>query len=475
MSVRQDPPAGSVDRALPPDPVAPGGLAEFARGLRAGAVTAEDATAAYLKRIAILEPHLGAFAHLDGPRAIDNAGAVDRMLSSGVDLGPLMGVPMAVKDIIAVDGMPTAAGSKVDVSDIIGGQGTFIQRLRRAGCVVLGKTVTVEFAFGAGPHAAGTPWNPWDESVHRIPGGSSSGSAVAVAAGMCAFALGTDTGGSVRIPAALCGVAGLKTTHGLWPLDGVLPAAPSFDTMGLLAATAADLSYIYAAVQGAKSPPLAELGNLTLGRPRGFFSDLVDPDVEACIDAALAAAEAEGATVREIAFPEAEVARNYAIVVPTEFLSVLTRERFLAIREQLDPDVAARIAVALEVSPDRHRDLMRDRPALCRAAARLGDVDAIVTPTAPLLAVPMTRFADDDFARDYHRRITDKTRAANVLDLCAVTIPVLEPQSKLPAGLQLMCRRGEDAKALSLAQALEACLPRPEVRPSAENDRNRDT
>ena len=228
-----DPEIVGVSRAVAPSPIEPGGLIEFARQLRSGEVTAASATSEYVKQIERLDPHLGAFVHVDDGGAMETAGAVDQLLASGVDLGPLMGVPVAVKDIIAVSGMPTKAGSQVDVSDLIGSQGGFVNQLRRAGCVVLGKTATVEFALGAGPHAAGTPWNPWNRDTHCLPGGSSSGSAVAAAAGLCAFALGTDTGGSVRIPAALCGVAGLKTTHGLWPLDGVLPAAPTFDTMGL--------------------------------------------------------------------------------------------------------------------------------------------------------------------------------------------------------------------------------------------------
>src|SRR5262249_24931221 len=160
--------------------------------------------------------------------------------------------PIAVKDVFAVAGMPTSAGSRLDVADLVGSEGTFVKRLKQAGCVILGKTKTVELAYGAAGinTIRGTPWNPWHPTVHRVPGGASSGSAVAVAAGLCAFATGTDTGGSVRLPAAFCGVFVLKTTAGLWPCDGVLPLSPALDSIGLLTRSAADASFAFAALAG---------------------------------------------------------------------------------------------------------------------------------------------------------------------------------------------------------------------------------
>ncbi len=220
---------------LPADPLADGGITAFGRRLRQGEISAELATNSYLQRIETLEPRLQAFEHVAAEEALAAAQAIDRLLAAGTDLGPLMGVPVAIKDLFAVEGMPTTAGSNIDVIDIIGPEGSFVKNLKRAGCVILGKTKTVEFALGAAGtnRVRGTPRNPWDAKVFRVPGGSSSGSAVAVATGMCGFAIGSDTGGSVRIPAALCGTIGLKTTVGLWPLDGVFPLAPSFDTIGL--------------------------------------------------------------------------------------------------------------------------------------------------------------------------------------------------------------------------------------------------
>ncbi len=173
------------------DPLGNGGIAEFGRRLRAGEITSEAATRAYLERIEALDGKLGAYQHVAAESALAAAQAMDRLLKAGTDLGPLMGLPVAIKDLFAVDGMPTTAGSKIDVADMIGDEGTFVRRLKRCGVVVLGKTRTVEFALGGtGTNTVrGTPWNPWDAKVHRAPGGSSSGAAVAMAAGLCALAM----------------------------------------------------------------------------------------------------------------------------------------------------------------------------------------------------------------------------------------------------------------------------------------------
>src|SRR6185437_6623249 len=180
---------------LPADPLDAITLEEFGRRLRSGRMTCESATRAYVERIGLL--------------------------ASGTDLGPLMGVPVAIKDLFTVDGMPRPrCGSDVDISDLVPPEGEFVRRLKRAGCVILGKTRMTEFAFGLVNVAHPTPWNPVDSQVHRMPGGSSGGSAAALAAGMCAFSIGSDTGGSVRHPAAMCALFGYKATSGMWPTDG---------------------------------------------------------------------------------------------------------------------------------------------------------------------------------------------------------------------------------------------------------------
>src|SRR5690625_4613031 len=244
--------------ALPADPIAPLGLDGFAYRFRRGEITSEAATRAYLARIEALDGKLGSYQHVAAEQALKTAQAMDRLRDAGVDLGPLMGVPVSVKDLLVVEGMPTTAGSRLDLGDIVGPEeGSFVQALRRAGCVILGKTKMVEFALGITgvSESRGTPWNPWDLKTHRLPGGSSSGAGVAAAAGLCAVAIGSDTGGSVRVPAALNGLFGLKVTFGCWANDASMPLAPHLDTIGLLTPTVRDAAIAFAAINRALGLP----------------------------------------------------------------------------------------------------------------------------------------------------------------------------------------------------------------------------
>ena len=252
-----------------------GSLQDF---VEQGGSTGGDTVRALLGCIAEADDQLQCFEHVLGQNMEQQqvvCGAAVRRRR------PLEGVPVAMKDIIAVDGMPTSCGSileergVVDISRLVGAEGPFVRRLRDdLGCVVIGKTKTVEFAsggLGINP-VRGTPWNPADLDQHRIPGGSSSGSAAAVAAGLAGFAIGSDTGGSVRIPAALCGVVGLKTSvsRAAWPTAGVLPYSATFDTLGLLARSVADACFIFSAIeqQGAIAPANLSTGSATLSQHR---------------------------------------------------------------------------------------------------------------------------------------------------------------------------------------------------------------
>jgi len=456
--------AGGPATRLPPDPLAGSGLQSFARRLRAGEVTAQATVEAYLARIAALEPRLQAFEHVAAERALAQAAALDRLLKSGTDLGPLMGVPVIVKDIIAVDGMPATAGSNVDVSDILGGEGPFIKRLKQCGCIILGKAKTVEFALGASHTWRGTPWNPCDATQHRCPGGSSSGSAVAVAAGFAPLAIGTDTGGSVRIPASFCGIFGLKTTVGLWPTTGVFPLAPSFDTIGLLTRTADDAAFAFAAIQGTPVPLPLHPGRLRIGDPRGHFVARIDADIAACYDRAIDAVGKAGAAIEPFAFPEAAtVASTFPLTSPTELLAELGRERFLAIRDRLDPDVAARITMGLDVMADDYvRRIAQVKPLSATLHARMNGFDGLVSPTTLMAPPPMSSFANHDIEQAYHGRIAWNTRPGNVLGICATSLPIHHLGASLPAGLQVMHQGFGEHHALAVARTLQDLFGRPE-------------
>jgi aspartyl-tRNA(Asn)/glutamyl-tRNA(Gln) amidotransferase subunit A len=449
-----------------PDPLAVGGIVQFGEQLRAGLITSEQATRAYLSRIEALDRRLGAFQHVAVDSAVATARAMDALLASGTDLGPLMGVPVAVKDIFAVDGMATTAGSHLDVSDLIGGEGSFVKRLKRAGCVILGKTKTVEFALGITGLSTpkGTPWNPWDWEIQRLPGGSSSGSAVAVAAGLCTFAIGSDTGGSVRVPAALCGTVGLKTTFNLWPVDGVFPLAAHLDTVGLLTKTVADAGLAFAALSGQSVPlpmPLPmPLQGLRLGRPDGYFFQNLEPDVEVRTRETLAALERAGAEIIEIEVPEAAAREHYfPVVLPTCLIAALGRERFLAACERMDPIVAMRGDNGLEVKAADYVRLEQQRAAHSLSAnARFHGLDAWISPTVTLLAPPASDAEDRQRGMQLTLGMTQNSQPANYLGLSAVTLPIHGDAGSLPVGLQLMCPAHEDLRALAIALAVESVI-----------------
>jgi aspartyl-tRNA(Asn)/glutamyl-tRNA(Gln) amidotransferase subunit A len=413
----------------------------------------------------MLDPALGAFQHVAAERAIATARAMDQLLASGVDLGPLMGAPIAVKDLFAVNGMPTTAGSKLEVSDIIGDEGSFVKRLKKAGCVILGKTKTVEFAFGITGVSTprGTPWNPWDARTQRLPAGSSSGSAVAVAAGLCAWAVGSDTGGSVRVPAALCGIFGLKTTFGLWPTDGVCPLAPNLDTIGLLTKSAADAAAIFAALNDWGTAHPASLAGIRFGRSEGYFFKNIDPPVSACISAALSALEKAGAQIITNEVPEAPERETYfPVALPASLIAVLGRERFLANRDQMDPLVRARAEKGLDVLASDYLRLEFKRQRLANnIKERFWDVDAWLSPTATTLPLPIADLEDPQKAMSLTLGMTQNSQPANYFNLCAATLPIHQFGSPLPVGLQVICPANSETRLLSIALAIEGVIGKP--------------
>lgn len=437
------------------------GIAAYGEDLRAGKVTATKAVRACLARIEAFDGKLGAFEVVDGERALQAAEGIDGLLASGTDLGPLMGVPVGVKDIIALDGLPTTNGSKLKSDHLTGPEGTVVQRLKEAGCIPIGKTKTVEFALGATGvnEARGTPWNPWDSNTHRIPGGSSSGSAVATATGLCGFALGTDTGGSVRIPACFTGLFGHKTTVGLWPTDGVFPLSPTLDSIGPLTRNAGDAALIHAVITGEDIPLPVRPEGLRLGRPTNFFFEDLDDQVAATVDAAIVALSAAGVEIVDIEIPEAaERGRLFPAIVPPELIARLTPEVFERARGEMDSVTAMRAAHGLEVSAVEHLSAQYRRLELERIAAqRFEDLDGWIAPTCPFLPMPVENLQHpEEAARSMHA--SRNTQPGNVFKLCAASLPIHQFGASLPVGLQLMCPSGDDARMLSIAMALESVL-----------------
>ncbi len=454
-------------KTLTADPMAHGGVGAFAARFRAGEITCENVTTAFLARLEALDDALGAFEYVAADEALATARAIDSLWRAGTDLGPLMGVPVALKDIIAVDDMPTTNGSNLDTAALSGREGATVKALRRAGCVILGKAKTVEFALGGtGLNLSrGTPWNPWDRAVHRIPGGSSSGPGVAVAAGLCGFAIGSDTGGSVRLPASFCGVFGHKTSPGLWPLDGVFPLCPTLDTLGPLARSAADAAMIHAALIGEATDEPVAPKSLRLGKPTGYFFDDLDSEVARCFAAAEAALTDAGAEIVPVDVPEAhERDWFFPLLLPAECIATLGRDRFMAERGSMDPIVAARAAMGLEAQGSEIlRALRRHDELVASVSGRFADVDAWIAPTTPIVAQPVQSFGDIGKGLELTGLVTRNTQPGNLFGMCAATLPIHRFGSPLPVGLQLMCPGGSDARLLSIACAIETVVGPPEL------------
>lgn len=436
------------------------GIAGFAARLRAGDITSEKATGEYLSRIARLDPRLGAYQYVAEHSAICRAREIDALRAAGHDLGPLMGLPISIKDTFVVDGMPTTAGSRMDVLDLLGGEGPFVSALRRAGCVILGKTKAVEFGFGITGISTprGTPWNPWWPTEQHIPGGSSSGAGVSVAAGLCAFGVGGDSGGSVRVPAAMCGLAGLKTTFGLWSTRGVFPLAERVDTVGAITRTVADAALIFAELTENRPLQPVELQGLRLGILGAPFFDGLDPSVARSMDEMIRALLAAGASVSPVELPEAAEREQYfPVVFPACLIATLGRERFVASAHRMDPVVARRAADGLNVSSLELARLERRRTeSIASANSKFAGFDAFLAPTVTHPPVRNDALVEAEAALKAALSMTRNTQPANYLNLPAVSLPLPTGSAIGPApSLQVMCKSGDDRMVLRIALALE--------------------
>ena len=458
------------------DPTLPfASITELAGRLRSGALSPVALTESLLARIEALDPALHAFVAVTAERARAEARAAEAALRGGHDRGPLHGIPYAVKDLYDVRGVATGAGTHLLRDNVAAADCPSVQRLAAAGMVLLGKTHTVQFAFGGVGinHDLGTPHNPWHREPHA-PGGSSSGSAVATAAGLAPVALGSDTGGSVRLPAALCGVVGLKTTVGRVGRSGVYPLSWTLDSLGPLTRTVTDAALVYQVLQGTDFhdattigvPPHDALRDLQRG-VRGLrlafgetlFFDDVDPEVEAAVRETGRVFTGLGATVGSITVPEAaegmaEKARALAIAAE----ACVGNARFLDQHfDALDPVVAHRMIAGRTLSaPDYHALLRQWQGLRERVQRTLQDVDALLVPTAPLPARPLreidrTRESYAEFNGKYLRN----TAIGNILNLCAVSVPCGWTRAGLPIGLQIYAKPFQEDVALRVAHAYE--------------------
>jgi len=401
--------------------------------------------------------------HADAARAA--AEASDRMRAAGVPMGPLAGLPVAVKDLFDLAGDVTTAGSMLLANDEPAeADAPAIARLRAASAIVIGRTNMTEFAYsGLGLNAHyGTPANPFDRKTRRIPGGSSSGAAVSVTDGMAAAAIGTDTGGSVRIPASLCGLAGFKPTARRIPTDGVWPLAISLDSVGPLAPTVACCAVLDAVMAGAAPvvPEALPLAGLRFAVPQTLVLDDVEDYVARRFEDAVSALSEAGARIAEIPFEElAEIPRINANGGIYAEAWAVHRRLLEEHRDAYDPRVAARIERASGLSAADYYDVLRARESLIEAAASVtAPFDALLVPTTSLAAPPMAPLeAGDAHYVSTNLLMLRNTFCFNFLDRCSLSIPMHEPGSA-PCGLMVVGEAMGDARLLAVGLAVEAVL-----------------
>ncbi len=437
-------------------------VAELAGLLARRELSAVELTDACLSRIARHDAALHAFIAVYAEEARAAAKAADLARGAGYALGPLHGIPFGLKDLVDLEGKVTTGGSKVWENRRSPATGTLARRLAAAGMIVAGKTHTVEFAFGAwgtNQHM-GAPRNPWDPREPRTPGGSSSGSGVAVAARLVPWAVGTDTGGSVRIPAALCGVTGLKTTVGRVPTDAILPLSTTLDTPGPLARSALDATILFAAMRGADArtieamiggPPPRGVKGLRLARIADHEREVCEPAVLAAYDASLAQLADMGAEIVDVALPFRilDLGVLTGRLIAAEGYSFL-KEIIDNAAAPVDEAVRARFAVARAMTAADYLRLLRARAATSAAAATaLAGVDALLTPTTPMTAHPLATAEQEKVVPSHF------TRVVNFIGRCALAVPNGFSPAGLPTSLHIVCAANDEAMALRIGRAYQ--------------------
>jgi aspartyl-tRNA(Asn)/glutamyl-tRNA(Gln) amidotransferase subunit A len=443
-------------------------IARIAGAVREGDITAGEVVSAHLERSHRLQPDLNAYTLIDDG-ALARAEVLDRRRRSGESLGLLAGVPIGLKDLIDQAGLPTTCGSSF-YRQVPDHQATVVERLEEAGAVIVGRTGLHEWAFG---FSSENPWwgpvrNPWN--LAASPGGSSGGSAAAVAARLAAGAIGTDTGGSVRVPAALCGVVGLKVTHGRIPLTGVFPLAPSLDTVGPLGRSIEDVELLYLAMAGPdpsdpwsvprpveEPSPTARLEGLRIGIPQPWLEGTpVAGDVHDAFRAALDGLADHGADVREVVDPTMVPPGRSVAIINAEAASV-HRHWFPSRADEYGREVAERLAETQEITLDDYLDAQAWRSGLRQAAARaFAEVEVLITPAT---AVSVKLIGEDLIevegkAHHYRRLLSAFSSLVNHMGNPALVLPLNLEGEPAPA-LQLIGPRWGERLLLGLGRAME--------------------
>ncbi|MBI2202792.1 MAG: amidase [Candidatus Rokubacteria bacterium] len=449
-------------------------IIDLARMVATKAVSPVELTRAHLDRIAALDATLKAFITVAADHALEAAKAAEQRLMSGEPLGAMHGVPIALKDLCDTAGIRTTGGSKILGDAVPAADATAVARLEAAGAIVLGKLNMHEFAYGplgVNDHY-GTPVNPWDATARRVPGGSSSGSGVAVAAGLCAGATGSDTGGSIRIPASLCGITGIKPTYGRVSRAGVLPLSWTMDHLGPMARSAADCAVMLGAMAGYDPAdastsvlPVPDYRAALTGDVKGLrvrvlraFVDGSQPDVAAAVTAAAKTLESLGARVEDAALEQVRhaAAASLAIVAAEALAYHATWLRTRA--QDYQADVRDRLKLGIFVSGEDYVRAQRVR-ALVRAEVdeALRHADVLLAPSTPIVATPVdqTHVELGGERADVRSALIRFTRPFNLSGHPACAVPCGFTSTGLPIGMQIVGRAFDEATVLRAADAYQ--------------------
>ncbi len=445
-------------------------IRELGEGFRGGSWSPVEVTRASIERIAATDPLIHAWVSVQPEQALAAAQLAENELLTGTDRGPLHGVPIGIKDIFDVAGLPTRCGSPARNDAPIASQdAATVQRLLAGGAVILGKTVTQEFAAGTISPPARNPWDPT-----RIPGGSSGGSAAAVAVGACFGALGSDTGGSIRIPAAACGITGFKPSFGQLEVTGVFPLAWSLDTVGPMARTVDDTWLMWNALRRT-SPTcsghfdrLIELqaGTIRIGVPRPFFFEWLQPDVRTAVDEAIETLAARGLSIIETPWLDGAAARACAFIINRvetaavhEQVAVDQPDRFA----RYGPDLRLRIAAGRSIPSSLYLRAVRARNVVRDSMASLFDahtIDALLVPALPTTALVADNLViqNTGLEESVGAGWTRLTMPFNATGQPVLSLPCGRDHLGLPVGIQLAGRPGAEDRLFQIGCLSEGAL-----------------
>ncbi len=441
---------------------------ELGRAIESGRADPRDLIEQYLDAIEAADPDHRIYYVVTAARARAEAQAAHVRAKAGLRRSPLDGVPLSWKDLFDSAGDETNAGSKMLAGRVPAMDALALRRAAMAGAICLGKTAMTELAFsglGINP-PCGTPANAHSTGTELTPGGSSSGAGVSIARGLCAAAIGTDTGGSVRIPAAWNGAVGFKPSQGIIPLDGVVPLSPTLDTIGPLTRDVADAAALFAVLAGHPIPSLADesLRGRTILVPEDVVWDECGPGIAESIEAALSALASAGATVRRKRVPEIADMQRLTWESGMSLLAIegwaVWGETIEAKGELMYPPVRTRFEGGRGKDAAEALKLVHEREGLrSRLTERLAGIDALAMPTIPIDPPPLADLVEGGEAYDRANRLALRNPTlGNQLDLCAITLPAGTSKAGLPVGLMLMAPKHRDVRLLRLAHAAERAL-----------------